>query len=77
MTSNRQSSAQQATYLPQLGDRVQLRKMHPCGGDSWTVVRVGIDVELRCEQCERRIKLERPVLRKRIKRLLPTESMTE
>ena len=61
-----------AIYFPQLGERIQLRKPHPCGGDLWIVVRVGIDIALRCERCERRVQLERPVLRKRMKRLLST-----
>lgn len=60
-------------YLPQLGDRVQLRKSHPCGGDSWRVVRVGADIGLQCERCERRVQLERPVLRKRLKKVLPPD----
>ncbi len=56
-------------YNPQLGDRVQLRKKHPCGGDVWTVVRVGADIGLLCDTCGRRVLLERHVLRKRVKQV--------
>jgi len=31
-----------------LSDVVRLRKPHPCGGDTWGVVRLGADIGLRC-----------------------------
>lgn len=55
-------------YNPNLGDRVQLRKQHPCGSDTWTVVRIGADIGLVCDGCGRRVLLERPIFRKRVKR---------
>ncbi len=58
-------------YAPALGDRVQLRKKHPCGSDTWTVVRLGADIGLVCDGCGRRVLLERRVLRQRMKQLLP------
>jgi hypothetical protein len=60
-------------YAPALGDRVQLRKKHPCGSDTWTVVRLGADIGLVCEGCGRRVLLERRVLRQRMKQLLPPD----
>jgi hypothetical protein len=42
-----------------LGDRLRLAKKHPCGSDSWSVVRLGMDIGLVCERCERRVLLER------------------
>lgn len=50
-----------------MGDIVRLRKPHPCGGVDWEVVRLGGDIGLRCLRCDRRVILERPVLRRRIK----------
>lgn len=58
-------------YTPALGDRVQLRKKHPCGSDTWQVVRLGADIGLVCEGCGRKVLLERRVLRQRIKQVLP------
>lgn len=58
------------TYQPQLGDIVQLRKKHPCGSDLWTVVRTGADIGLVCSGCQRRVLLERPVFRKRVKKVI-------
>jgi hypothetical protein len=61
--------------LPDLaiGDRVQMRKAHPCGGFDWEVVRLGADIGLVCLNCGRRILLTRRELLRRTKRLLPKE----
>lgn len=53
-----------------LGDVVQMRKRHPCGGDSWDVVRLGADIGFTCRTCGRRVLLERPVAEKRVKKFL-------
>lgn len=55
-----------------LGERVQMRKQHPCGGDIWEVVRIGADIGLICLTCGRRILLDRRTFNKRVKRRLPT-----
>lgn len=53
-----------------VGDVVQLRKPHPCGGYVWTVVRLGADIGIRCTTCEHRVLIERRVLERRVKRFL-------
>jgi hypothetical protein len=50
-----------------LGDVVRLRKVHPCGGYEWEVVRLGADIGVRCRTCGRRVLLERRVFEKRVK----------
>jgi hypothetical protein len=54
-----------------LGDRLRLRKKHPCGSFDWEVVRLGADIGLRCEKCGRRILLPRSEVERRIKQVLP------
>ncbi len=34
-----------------VGDILRLKKPHPCGGDTWLVLRVGMDFRLRCQGC--------------------------
>lgn len=51
----------------QLGEVVRLRKKHPCGGDTWQVVRVGADIGLVCQTCGRRVMLERREAEKQVK----------
>jgi hypothetical protein len=53
-----------------LGDRVQLRKPHPCGGYQWDVVRLGADIGVHCTTCGRRVLLPRRDLERRVKRFL-------
>ena len=49
-----------------LGDVVRLRRRHPCGSDTWLVDRLGADIGLRCQGCERHVLIERPALERRI-----------
>lgn len=58
-----------------IGDRIQMKKAHPCGTTDWLVERVGADVALRCTGCGRRVMLTRSELTKRMKRLIaPTRA---
>jgi hypothetical protein len=51
----------------ELGDIVRLRKKHPCGSFEWRVVRLGVDIGLVCQGCDRRIMLPRSAFNKRLK----------
>jgi hypothetical protein len=48
------------------GDRLRLRKPHPCGGSVWRVVRLGADIGLVCETCARRVLIERRQVEQRL-----------
>jgi hypothetical protein len=53
-----------------LGDVVQMRKPHPCGGDRWRVVRLGAEIGIRCLTCDRKVLLPRSTFERRIKKFL-------
>jgi hypothetical protein len=53
-----------------LGDRVEMRKAHPCGSAEWVVYRLGADIGLRCAGCNKRMLMPRSVLNKSVKRIL-------
>jgi len=53
-----------------LDDVVVLRKTHPCGGDTWRVVRLGADIGVRCARCDRRVLIARSELERDIKRFV-------
>jgi hypothetical protein len=42
-----------------LGNVVLMKKPHACGANEWTVIRVGADVKIRCNQCGRIVMLDR------------------
>lgn len=41
------------------GDRVCIKKPHPCGGNDWLVLRTGADIKLKCGVCGRVILIGR------------------
>jgi len=60
-------TSQQEPRDVRVGDRVRLRKAHPCGGYTWDVVRIGADIGIRCTTCGRKIMLSRAKFEKRVK----------
>jgi hypothetical protein len=42
-----------------IGDRIVLRKAHPCGSREWRVIRLGADIGLVCDGCGHRILMDR------------------
>ena len=50
-----------------LGDILTLKKPHPCGGRRWEVVRLGMDIGVRCTGCGRRVLIVRSRLERQVK----------
>lgn len=59
-----------------LDDIVQMRKGHPCGGDTWRVVRLGAEIGIRCLTCDRKVLIPRAEFERRIKRFVARGSDT-
>jgi hypothetical protein len=57
-----------------IGDVLRLKKVHPCGGYEWRVVRLGADIGIQCLNCGRRVLLERGLLERRIKEIIPRDN---
>ncbi len=53
-----------------VGDVVEMRKPHPCGGVVWEITRVGADIGLVCRTCKRRILLPRRQFARQARRFL-------
>ncbi len=49
------------------GDKLRLKKSHPCGGFDFTVARVGSDIRILCDTCGRDVTVPRVKLEKNIK----------
>ena len=56
-----------------LGDVVRLKKVHPCGGFEWRVVRLGADIGIKCTTCNRRVLLSRGIFERRVKAVVSHE----
>jgi len=59
------------TKIRDIPKRVELKKPHPCGGSVFEVMRIGMDVRLKCETCGSFIELSRRDYEKRLKKELP------
>ena len=56
-----------------VGDVLELKKQHPCGSKIWTILRVGMDIKLRCAGCGHELMLPRSKAEKAIKKILIEE----
>ena len=54
----------------ELNTKITTKKPHPCGGNLWTIVRVGADIKIKCETCGRIVMLSPFDLQKRIKTIV-------
>lgn len=61
----------------QVGDVLQMKKTHPCGGREWLVLRVGMDFRLRCQTCGREVMILRSKAEKSVKKVLPQGQETQ
>ena len=58
-----------------LNQKVELKKQHPCGSKVWTILRVGMDIKLKCSGCGHELMLPRSKAEKTIKKLLSEEDV--
>ena len=52
-----------------VGDRLTLKKPHPCGSYEWEVLRVGADFRLKCKGCGHQIMVSRKLVEKNVKEI--------
>lgn len=60
-----------------LHDKVELKKQHPCGASQWEVLRVGMDIKLKCLGCGHELMLPRSRCEKSIRKNLTEEDRHE
>ena len=57
-----------------VGDRLLMKKKHPCGAETFSVMRTGSDVRIKCDGCGRDMTFPRESVEKMIKRVIaPSE----
>ncbi len=55
----------------QLNDIVQLKKNHPCRmSEHWQIIRMGVDIKVKCLGCGAVVMFERPDFEKRLKKII-------
>ena len=53
-----------------LGDTVRMKKQHPCGSQNWEVIRMGMDIKIKCLGCGRVVMLPRSEFEKKMVRVV-------
>ena len=56
-----------------VGDTIQTKKPHPCGTNTFEVLRVGMDFLIRCTGCGHEVMLPRAKIEKNIRKILRPE----
>lgn len=56
-----------------VGDKLVMKKNHPCGSNEFDVLRIGIDFRIRCVGCGREVMVPRVKVEKNIKRIIRAE----
>ena len=56
-----------------VGDILRLKKKHPCGSNTWTVLRIGADFKLKCLGCGHEIMAPRRNIEKNVKEITSTD----
>ena len=59
-----------------LHDVVELKKGHPCGSFQWEILRVGMDIKIKCLGCGHELMLPRSKVEKSIRKLIAKEETT-
>lgn len=54
----------------QVNDTIQTKKNHPCGGNTFLVLRIGADFRIRCTQCGHEVMVARSKIEKNIKKIV-------
>ena len=52
----------------EIGDIITMKKTHACGGNTWEITRLGVDIGLKCIKCNHVILMDRLELYKKMKK---------
>lgn len=60
-----------------LNDIVEMKKPHPCGENRWKIIRMGMDIRIKCLGCDRSVLIPRNEFAKKLKKILKHEESAE
>lgn len=53
-----------------LGDIVEMKKPHACQTNKWQITRMGVDIKIKCINCNREIMMDRLEFAKKLKKII-------
>lgn len=57
-----------------LNDCVIMKKPHACGENKWKIIRVGVDIKIKCMNCGREVMIDRLKFIRKLKKVLGEEN---
>lgn len=54
----------------QLNDIVEMKKPHPCGENKWRIIRMGMDIRIKCLRCDRSVLIPRNEFTRKLKKII-------
>lgn len=60
-----------------LGDIVQMKKQHPCGTNEMEIIRMGMDIRIKCTGCQHSVLIPRAKFEKNLKKVLQSAQSGE
>jgi hypothetical protein len=61
----------------QLGDIVLMKKPHPCGTNEMEIIRMGMDIRIKCTGCQHSVLIPRAKFEKNLKKVLRSAQAQE
>ncbi|WP_240698304.1 DUF951 domain-containing protein [Staphylococcus epidermidis] len=56
---------------------VEMKKQHACGANRFKIIRMGADIRIKCEKCNRSIMIPRQTFNKKMKKIVVSQQDTE
>ncbi|EMK3813159.1 DUF951 domain-containing protein [Listeria monocytogenes] len=53
-----------------LNDIVEMKKPHPCGTNRFKIIRMGMDIRIKCEGCGHSVMIPRREFERKVKKIL-------
>jgi len=60
-----------------LNDIVIMKKNHACGTNLWQIIRMGVDIKIKCKNCDREIMMDRLEFEKKLKKVIQSEKVKD
>jgi len=53
-----------------LNDIVEMKKPHPCGTNAWKIIRLGMDIRIKCTGCNHSVLIPRKKFEAKLKKII-------
>lgn len=60
-----------------LHDIVEMKKPHPCGENRWKIIRMGMDIRIKCQGCNHSVMIPRRQFVRKMKKVVEKADETE